>query len=62
MASTYGSKRLVVGAHYGLRDWLVAARHRAVMALFTLAVIVQLLLPADRSATTSGRHLLAASG
>ena len=23
MAVNYGSKRIVVGAHYGLRDWLV---------------------------------------
>ncbi|RYF69778.1 MAG: succinate dehydrogenase, hydrophobic membrane anchor protein, partial [Comamonadaceae bacterium] len=22
MAVNYGSKRIVVGAHYGLRDWL----------------------------------------
>ncbi len=23
--SNYGSKRIVVGAHYGLRDWLASA-------------------------------------
>ena len=40
-----GSKRLVVGAHYGLRDWLSQRITSAVMALFTLAVIVQVLLP-----------------
>ena len=43
MASTYGSKRLVVGAHYGLRDWLSQRFTAVVMALFTIAVIVQLL-------------------
>ena len=26
MAVNYGSKRIVVGAHYGLRDWLAAYR------------------------------------
>jgi succinate dehydrogenase / fumarate reductase membrane anchor subunit len=28
MAINYGSKRLVVGAHYGLRDWLASASPR----------------------------------
>jgi succinate dehydrogenase / fumarate reductase membrane anchor subunit len=41
----YGSKRLVVGAHYGLRDWLAQRVTALLMALFTLAVIVQVLLP-----------------
>src|SRR3954468_21424174 len=43
----YGSKRLVVGAHYGLRDWLAQRITAVVMALFTLAVIVQVLLPGE---------------
>ena len=25
MSVNYGSKRIVVGAHYGLRDWLASA-------------------------------------
>lgn len=41
----YGSKRTLSGAHYGLRDWLSQRVTAAVMALFTLAVIVQVLLP-----------------
>ncbi len=45
MAKTFGSKRLVVGAHYGLRDWLSQRVTAALMALFTVAVIVQVLLP-----------------
>jgi succinate dehydrogenase / fumarate reductase membrane anchor subunit len=45
MATTFGSKRLVVGAHYGVRDWMVQRFTAVVMALFTLAVIVQLLMP-----------------
>ena len=43
MSTTYGSKRLVVGAHYGLRDWLSQRFTAVVMALFTIAVIAQLL-------------------
>ena len=45
MAQNFGSKRIVVGAHYGLRDWLSQRVTAALMALFTLAVIVQVLLP-----------------
>ena len=45
MSTTFGSKRLVVGAHYGLRDWLSQRFTAVVMAVFTLAVVVQVLLP-----------------
>ena len=40
---TFGSKRLVVGAHYGLRDWLSQRVTAALMAVFTLLLIVQVL-------------------
>ena len=30
--STFGSKRLVVGAHYGLRDWLGQSPQREAAA------------------------------
>jgi succinate dehydrogenase / fumarate reductase membrane anchor subunit len=43
--STFGSKRLVVGAHYGLRDWLAQRITAVLMALFTLALLVQVLMP-----------------
>jgi len=43
MAQNYGSKRVVVGAHYGLRDWLSQRVTAALMALFTIALIVQVL-------------------
>jgi succinate dehydrogenase / fumarate reductase, membrane anchor subunit len=43
MAVNYGSKRLVVGAHYGLRDWLSQRVTAAVMALFTLILLVQVI-------------------
>ena len=43
MAVNYGSKRIVVGAHYGLRDWLAQRVTAVLMALFTLLVLGQLL-------------------
>ena len=43
MAVNYGSKRIVVGAHYGLRDWLAQRVTAALMALFTLLVLVQVI-------------------
>ncbi|HEY9026951.1 MAG TPA: succinate dehydrogenase, hydrophobic membrane anchor protein [Burkholderiaceae bacterium] len=51
MAINYGSKRLVVGAHYGLRDWLAQRVTAVLMALFTIVVIAQVLMPADPSQT-----------
>lgn len=44
MSVNYGSKRIVVGAHYGLRDWLSQRITAALMALFTLLVLFQLLI------------------
>jgi succinate dehydrogenase / fumarate reductase membrane anchor subunit len=43
--NTFGSKRLVVGAHYGFRDWLAQRVTGGLMALFTLVLLVQLLMP-----------------
>ena len=43
MSVNYGSKRIVVGAHYGLRDWLAQRVTAALMALFTLLVLAQVL-------------------
>ena len=45
MADTYGSRRIVVGAHYGLRDWLAQRFTSLVMAIFTIVVVVQVLMP-----------------
>ena len=47
MAIQHGSKRLVVGAHYGFRDWLSQRITAALMALFTLVVLVQVLMPGE---------------
>ncbi|MDR6502089.1 succinate dehydrogenase, hydrophobic membrane anchor protein [Burkholderia sp. DN3021] len=35
-----GSKRLVVGAHYGLRDWLAQRITAAIMAVYTVILLV----------------------
>ncbi len=43
MAVNYGSKRIVTGAHYGLRDWLAQRVTAGLMALFTLVLLVQVL-------------------
>ena len=44
MATNYGSKRLVVGAHYGFRDWLSQRVTGALMALFTIVLLAQVLV------------------
>ena len=43
MAVNFGSRRVVVGAHYGLRDWLSQRVTAGLMALFTLVVVIQVL-------------------
>ena len=43
MAVNYGSRRTVVGAHYGTRDWLAQRVTAIVMTLFTFAVLAQVL-------------------
>ncbi|MBM3386494.1 MAG: succinate dehydrogenase, hydrophobic membrane anchor protein [Betaproteobacteria bacterium] len=43
MSVNYGSKRTVVGAHYGLRDWLAQRVTGALMALFTVVVLAQVI-------------------
>ncbi|WP_428508168.1 succinate dehydrogenase, hydrophobic membrane anchor protein [Roseateles sp.] len=45
--STFGSKRIVVGAHYGLRDWLAQRVTAILMALFTVVLLVQFLMPGE---------------
>ena len=41
----FGAKRIVVGAHYGMRDWLSQRVTAVLIALFTIVLLVQLLLP-----------------
>ena len=43
MSVNHGSMRVVVGAHYGLRDWLSQRVTAVLMALFTLVLLAQLI-------------------
>jgi len=43
MSVNFGTKRIAVGARYGLRDWLAQRITAVLMALFTLLVLAQLL-------------------
>ena len=43
MSVNYGSKRLVVGAHYGTRDWLAQRVTAALMALFTVLLLAHVI-------------------
>ena len=44
MSVNYGSKRIVVGAHYGMRDWLAQRVTAVLMTLFTILLLAQVLL------------------
>ena len=41
----FGAKRIVVGAHYGMRDWLSQRVTAVLMAMFTVVLLVQVLMP-----------------
>jgi len=43
MSVNYGYKRIAVGAHYGVRDWLAQRVTAVLMALFTVLVLARLL-------------------
>lgn len=49
MGDNLGSKRLVVGAHYGGGGWLGQRATAALMAVFTLVLLVQVLMPGEMS-------------
>ena len=40
---SYGSKRVVTGAHYGMRDWLMQRITAGLMALFTIVLLAQVI-------------------
>ena len=40
----FGAKRIVVGAHYGMRDWLSQRVTAVLMALFTVVLLVQVIV------------------
>ncbi len=43
MSVNYGSKRVVVGAHYGMRDWLSQRVTATLMAVFTVVLLAQVI-------------------
>ena len=43
MSVNYGSKRVVTGAGYGMRDWLAQRVTAALFALLTLIVVLQVI-------------------
>jgi succinate dehydrogenase / fumarate reductase membrane anchor subunit len=43
MSVNFGPHRLVVGAHYGMRDWLSQRVTAVLMALFTVLVLAELI-------------------
>ncbi|GAA6141818.1 succinate dehydrogenase, hydrophobic membrane anchor protein [Hydrogenophaga sp. 5NK40-0174] len=43
MSVNYGSKRVVTGAHYGLRDWLAQRVTGALFAILTIIVLASVL-------------------
>jgi len=49
MDKNFGSKRLVVGAHYGLRDWMAQRATAVVMAIYTVILLVSFLCASDFS-------------
>jgi len=44
-----GPKRLVVGAHYGMKDWLAQRVTAIVMAIYTVILLVKFLMARDFS-------------
>jgi succinate dehydrogenase / fumarate reductase membrane anchor subunit len=45
--NNYGSKRLVVGAGYGFGSWLAQRITGVIMAVFTLVLLAQVLMPGE---------------
>lgn len=43
MSQNYGTKRVVTGAHYGLRDWLAQRITATLMALYTVVLLAQVI-------------------
>jgi succinate dehydrogenase / fumarate reductase membrane anchor subunit len=44
-----GSKRLVVGAHYGLKEWIIQRITAVVMVVFTVVLLVAYLISGGAS-------------
>jgi succinate dehydrogenase / fumarate reductase membrane anchor subunit len=44
-----GPKRLVVGAHYGMRDWLAQRATAVIMAIYTVILLIKFLCAKELS-------------
>lgn len=47
MGNNIGSKRLVVGAHYGLKEWVAQRITAVIMAVYTIGLFLAVLLTPD---------------
>ncbi|MCD6026930.1 MAG: sdhD [Solimicrobium sp.] len=52
MADNSGSKRVVVGAHYGIKDWLAQRVTAVVMAVYTVILLVKFFMASEFSYET----------
>ena len=43
MSQNYGTKRIVTGASYGLRDWMAQRVTAVLMALYTVVLLLQVI-------------------
>jgi len=49
MSNNIGAKRVVVGAHYGLKDWILQRVTAVIMVIFTVVLLVAFLVSGDAS-------------
>lgn len=47
MAKNIGAKRIVVGAHYGLKEWMMQRVTAVIMSLYTVGLFLAVLLTPD---------------
>lgn len=47
MANNIGAKRIVVGAHYGLKEWMMQRVTAVIMSLYTVGLFLAVLLTPD---------------
>lgn len=47
MANNIGSKRLVVGAHYGLKEWVAQRITAVIMSIYTIGLFLAVLFTPD---------------
>ena len=47
MGNNIGSKRLVVGAHYGLKEWVAQRITAVIMAVYTIGLFLAVLFTPD---------------